>query len=61
MAKNWRSEWPHWVILAAMFVAGAIAWPRVPERVPVHWSFDGQVDRYGGRFEGIWLLLPDWR
>lgn len=56
MAKNWRSEWPHWAILVAMFVAGAIAWPRVPERVPVHWGFDGQVDRYGGRFEGVWLL-----
>ena len=56
MGKNWRSDWPQWIILAGMFLAGAIAWPRVPDQIPVHWNINGEVDRYGGRFEGVWLL-----
>lgn len=57
MSGFWRREWPHWVLLAGMFVAAAVAWPRVPERMPVHWGIDGTPDRYGGRAEGL-LGLP---
>lgn len=57
MRTNWRTEWPHWALLAAMFLGAAIAWPWVPERLPVHWNAAGEVDRYGGRFEGL-LLMP---
>lgn len=39
-----------------MFLAATLAWPRVPVRVPVHWGINGEVDRYGGRFEGVWLV-----
>lgn len=52
----WRTEWPHWLILAAMFGLAAASWPSAPERIPVHWSVTGEVDRYGGRFEGIFLM-----
>jgi uncharacterized membrane protein len=44
-------------IIAAMFVAAAIRWPSLPERIPVHWDASGQVDGYGGKFVGL-LLLP---
>lgn len=57
MSGLWRREWPSWVLLVGMFVMAAVAWPRVPERIPVHWGIDGTADRYGGRVEGI-LLLP---
>lgn len=57
MTKNWRSEWPHWLLLIGMFLMGAIAWPHTSEPVPVHWGFDSTADRYGGRVEGV-LLLP---
>jgi len=57
MNRLWRREWPSWVLLAGMFVMAAIAWVRVPERIPVHWGIDGTTDRYGGRVEGL-LLLP---
>ncbi len=57
MKIAWKIEVPQWIILAAMFVAAAIAWPHAPDRIPVHWNLSGQVDRYGGRFEGL-LLMP---
>ena len=57
MSRLWRREWPSWVLLVGMFVMAAIAWPRVPERIPVHWGIDGTPNRYGGRVEGL-LLLP---
>ena len=52
-----RGEWPHWLLLAAMFgaslaVAGSIRGP-----IPVHWGASGTPDRWAGSFEGL-LLLP---
>jgi uncharacterized membrane protein len=53
-------------VLAA-FVVSAIAYRRLPERVPVHWDAHGNVNGYGSRFTGafampllmlgLWLLL----
>ncbi|MGH7681029.1 MAG: SdpI family protein [Candidatus Eiseniibacteriota bacterium] len=57
MKITWRTEFPIWILLAAMFVAAALAWPVAPSQIPVHWGVDGQVDRYGGKFEGL-LLAP---
>ena len=57
MRFSWRIELPQLAVIAAMFVAATVAWPRAPERVPVHWNIQGQVDRYGGKFEGL-LLTP---
>jgi uncharacterized membrane protein len=54
---HWKTELPLWVLIAGMFVAAALIWPTAPERMPVHWGLNGEVDRYGGRFEGV-LLLP---
>ncbi len=57
MKIAWKSEVPQWIVLGAMFAGAAIAWPHAPGRIPVHWNLSGQVDRYGGRFEGL-LALP---
>ncbi|MDA0301544.1 MAG: SdpI family protein [Chloroflexi bacterium] len=52
-----RREWPHWCALIAMFTASAWAWEHVTLPIPTHWNFRGEVDGYGGRFEGL-LLTP---
>ena len=57
MKVSWRTEWPLWVVLAGMFVLAAITWPHAPDRIPVHWGLNGEVNGYGGKFEGL-LLLP---
>lgn len=57
MSWSWRREAPMIAIIVAMFIASAIAWPRVEEPIPIHWNASGEVDGTGGRFEGL-LMLP---
>lgn len=57
MKLAWRTEWLQWVLLAGMFALAAWSWPTAPDRIPVHWGLHGQVDRYGGKFEGL-LAIP---
>ena len=57
MKSDWRLELGMLLVIAAMFDAAAAVWPSAPAAIPVHWNVSGEVDRYGGRFEGL-LLLP---
>jgi uncharacterized membrane protein len=57
METDWRVEAPQLAILVAMFALAVVTWPTAPDQIPVHWNIRGEVDRYGGRFEGL-LLLP---
>lgn len=42
-----------WALALLPLVMVALCWPRLPERVPVNWGFDGQVS-YGPR-SSLWL------
>jgi uncharacterized membrane protein len=57
MKRTWRTEVVQLLPIAAMFLTGVLCWPHVSDQLPVHWNLQGQVDRYGGKFEGL-LLLP---
>jgi uncharacterized membrane protein len=54
---NWRVELALLALIAMMFAAALVVWPSAPSDIPVHWNARGDVDRYGGKFEGL-LLLP---
>jgi immunity protein, SdpI family len=56
MKTSWKDESVAILMLLAMFVIAAMMWSRVPDRVPVHWGWAGQVNRMGGRFEGLFVL-----
>ena len=56
MRFSWRSEWPHVLLLVAMFALAAATWGSAPDRIPVHYGFDGRPDRWGGRFEGLFAM-----
>lgn len=43
-------------IIAAGLVFGLIMQPKLPEKLPVHWNASGQVDRYGGQAEALYLM-----
>ena len=57
MKTNWRIELALLLLVGFMFAAALVVWPSAPSEIPVHWNASGQVDRYGGKFEGL-LLLP---
>jgi uncharacterized membrane protein len=57
MRFNWRIELPQLILIAAMFAAAAWAWPQLPDRLPIHWNIEGQVDGWGNKFMGI-LFMP---
>ena len=57
IAMSRLSSWYSAAIVAAAIAMSAVAYPRLPEQVPVHWGIRGEPDRWGSRFEGA-ILLP---
>jgi uncharacterized membrane protein len=57
MNTSWRYEIVPLFLVVGMVVVAFALWPIAPETFPVHWNIRGEVDRYGGKFEGL-LLLP---
>jgi uncharacterized membrane protein len=52
-----KSEWLQLLILAAPFCAVALLWDKLPERLPIHWNYRGEIDGYAGKAYGT-LFLP---
>ncbi|WP_255484622.1 SdpI family protein [Duganella sp. 1224] len=44
-------------MILAMSAITAYYYPLLPERMPVHWNFAGQVDGYGPRWH-VWVIGP---
>ncbi|NLM20376.1 MAG: SdpI family protein [Peptococcaceae bacterium] len=37
-------------------IVGAVVYPQLPEKVPTHWNFAGEVDGWGSPFQGAFLI-----
>ena len=48
--------WLEIILLAAPFVALSIYWNDLPARVPTHWDFRGQIDGWGAKTPGIFII-----
>ncbi len=46
------------ISLIALWVLAALLWPRLPERIPMHFDFSGVPDRWEARSATNWFLLP---
>lgn len=50
----------YWIAAALLvaLAAGASAWlyPSLPQQIPTHWNFRGQIDGYGDKTWALWLL-----
>src|SRR5688572_30642422 len=46
------------VLLLALFAGSAWAYPRLPERIPVHFGLTGEPDAWAVRSAGSWFMLP---
>ena len=51
-----RKDLPIIAIILLPFVYLAYIWHDLPEKVPMHWNINGDVDRYGSKYE--LLLIP---
>lgn len=56
MKTSWRAELPQLGVLAALFTWSALLWPSAPDTLPVHWDLSGNVDRTGGKLEGLFVM-----
>ena len=48
----------HGVLLAAYFGGCILAWPGLPERIPLHFDFLGRVTARVHTSVGMWFMLP---
>ena len=46
------------VLVAVMFVAGAILYPRLPDTIPTHWGISGQPDAWSAKSFGSVFSEP---
>ncbi len=53
MKIQWKEETLSLAMLIGMFILAAVTWPTAPERVPIHWTFSGEPDRFADKFVGL--------
>ena len=44
-----------WLLALLPFILVAAFYSRLPDQVPMHWGFDGEINRYGSKNE-LWLM-----
>ncbi|MCK9217835.1 MAG: SdpI family protein [Firmicutes bacterium] len=54
---NFKREIPLIVIVIAAFLISMYFYPILPEKVPTHWNFKGEIDGYSGKLSGS-LIMP---
>lgn len=52
-----RNKWFGLVCVVGMLLVSGLVYGQLPERVPMHWDINGNVDRFGSRLEAA-LVLP---
>ena len=60
MKTTFQTELPLIGIVLVPFIYLAYVWEKLPEKVPLHWNMEGEIDRYGDKSELILIpvLLP---
>ncbi|MHB1420346.1 MAG: SdpI family protein [Bacillota bacterium] len=53
--ESLRHDWPLWVWMAGLLIAGFLIYPQLPEQVPSHWNVRGEVDAYSSRVFGAFF------
>jgi len=51
-----KKEWFILVLLLLPFAVSAVLWSQLPELVPIHFNFRGEVDRWGPKWKNAFLL-----
>jgi len=56
MKARWIADVTCAVLIFGMLLFGVLTWSGAPDQFPMHWNLHGEVDRYGGRLEGVFAL-----
>lgn len=54
--KAIKAHWSLWLLVAGSFILSAFLYNKLPDQMPMHWNFAGEVDRYGAKLEGAFLM-----
>ena len=54
--KAIKAHWSLWLLVAGSFILSAFLYNKLPDQMPMHWNLAGEVDRYGSKFEGAFLM-----
>ncbi|EJL65417.1 SdpI family protein [Flavobacterium sp. CF136] len=57
MNLEFKKELPLIGIVLVPFVYLAVIWNNLPEKVPVHWNYNGQIDRWGEKYTLIIIVF----
>lgn len=57
MNLEFKKELPIIGIILVPFVYLATIWNELPERVPVHWNFKGEIDDWGSKLSLVFLIF----
>ncbi len=44
------------IVILLPILAGLVLWNRLPERIPTHWNFSGEIDGWSGKAFGVFFL-----
>ncbi|AFM40061.1 putative integral membrane protein [Desulfosporosinus acidiphilus SJ4] len=47
-----KKDWPILILIVLGFVIGIYFYPTLPNRIPIHWNTQGQVNGYGSKLFG---------
>ena len=53
---NLKRELPLILIILVSFAISIYFYPMMPDRVPTHWNFKGEVDGYSGKLTGTFMM-----
>ena len=56
MKGNRNAELVARSLIIAMFVLAILTWPSAPDRIPIHWNIAGQINGYGSKVVGLFLI-----
>lgn len=52
-----KGEWLFWIIMLLPFLYIPFIWDKLPESIPTHWDFQGEINGYSSKTSGT-LFLP---
>ena len=54
--EYFKNEWPIFCLLLIPFIAIAYYWNQIPQLIPIHWNFAGQIDNWENKLYGIFYI-----